>query len=141
MTDSHSIALVDLTSEVVISYFGKNNVGSSELHGLITSVYAMLALLVRPEAQAKKPMKLVPPVSIKKSVTDEYLISLEDGKRYQSLKRHLTTRGLTPEHYRIKWGLPKDYPMDAPAYKVRRSEIAKKRGLGRARQGYLQRSV
>lgn len=139
MTVSQSVAIVDLTSEVVRAYFERNHLGLSELHELIASVHATLVILSRPQAQASAPVKLVPPVSIKKSVTDGYLISLEDGKRYQSLKRHLTTRGLTPDQYRVKWGLPNDYPMDAPAYTVRRSEMAKKRGLGRARQVALQR--
>ena len=81
-----------------------------------------------------EPEKLVPPVSIRKSVTDEYLISLEDGKQYQSLKRHLAKRGLTPDEYRAKWGLPHDYPMTAPGYSARRSELAKSIGLGSLRK-------
>ena len=71
-----------------------------------------------------------PPVSIKKSITPDFLISLEDGKRYKSLKRHLKGRGLTPEQYREKWGLPRDYPMVAPNYAKQRSELAKAIGLG-----------
>ena len=80
------------------------------------------------------PAPLVPVVSIKKSVTDDYLISMEDGKQYQSLKRHLATRGLTPDQYRAKWGLPNDYPMVAPGYSARRSELAKNLGLGSIRR-------
>ena len=76
-------------------------------------------------------MKLTPPVPIKRSVTPDHIISLEDGKAYKSLKRHLTTRGLTPTEYRHKWGLPADYPMVAPNYAAQRSAFAKKIGLGR----------
>ncbi len=83
---------------------------------------------------APEPTKLVPPVSIKKSVTDDYLISLEDGQQYQSLKRHLSKHGLTPEEYRAKWGLPHDYPMTAPGYSARRSALAKSLGLGNIRR-------
>ena len=82
-----------------------------------------------PEAAA-----LVPAVSIKKSVTPDYLISLEDGKRYKALKRHLRTRGMTPDEYRIKWGLPQDYPMVAASYSEKRSQLAKNSGLGAQRR-------
>jgi predicted transcriptional regulator len=82
----------------------------------------------------KEPVKaepLKPPVSIKRSITPDYLISLEDGRQYKSLKRHLAGKGLSPAQYREKWGLPKDYPMVAPAYAAQRSELAKRMGLGR----------
>ncbi|HZA91960.1 MAG TPA: MucR family transcriptional regulator, partial [Gemmatimonadales bacterium] len=78
--------------------------------------------------------ELQPPVPIKKSITPDFLISLEDGKRYKSLKRHLTGRGLTPEQYREKWGLPRDYPMVAPNYAKQRSELARASGLGQVRR-------
>ena len=84
----------------------------------------------------REPEKLVPPVSIKKSLTDDYLVSLEDGKQCQSLKRHLSKRGLTPQEYRAKWGLAADYPMVAPAYARKRSELAKSIGLGSLRRRY-----
>jgi predicted transcriptional regulator len=79
-------------------------------------------------------VKLTPPVPIRKSVTPDHIISLEDGKAYKSLKRHLTTRGLTPVEYRQKWGLPSDYPMVAPNYAAQRSELAKATGLGQQRR-------
>ena len=86
--------------------------------------------------EAEKPTEApVPPVSIKKSVTPDFLISLEDGRRYKSLKRHLKGRGLSPEQYREKWGLPRDYPMVAPNYAKQRSELAKASGLGQLRRG------
>jgi len=75
-----------------------------------------------------------PAVPVKKSITPDHLISLEDGKRYKSLRRHLSTRGLTPEQYREKWGLPRDYPMVAPNYSKQRSELAKSAGLGQMRR-------
>ena len=139
MPDFNSVALVEKTSEVVAAYLAKNHVQPSDLPSLIASVHAIFGTLGKPEAPAQEPAKLVPPVSIKKSVTDEYLVSLEDGKRYKSLKRHLGTHDLTPNEYRAKWGLPSDYPMTAPAYAARRSELAKTLGLGRARQGSLQK--
>ena len=94
---------------------------------------ALASLAHAPEA-APGPDKPVPPVSIRKSLTDDYLISLEDGKQYQSLKRHLAGRGLTPADYREKWGLPHDYPMVSPAYARKRSELAKSYGLGSLRK-------
>ena len=112
----------------------KNHVRAAELPDLISNVHAALAGMGSVPAAEPEPAKPVPPVSIKKSVTDGYLISLEDGKQYQSLKRHLTKRGLTPAEYRAKWGLPNDYPMTAPGYSARRSELAKSIGLGSIRR-------
>ena len=134
MTDPTSTALAEMTSEVVAAYVVQNHIQPRELPSLIASVHAAFGGLGQPEVQAVEPEKLVPPVSIKKSLTDDYLVSMEDGKRYQSLKRHLSTRGLTPADYRAKWGLPQDYPMVAPAFAAKRSEIAKTIGLGRKRQ-------
>ena len=104
MSDLDPTALAEMTSEVVAAYVAKNHLQPSELPTLIASVHAALDGLGQPEVQAVEPEKLVPPVSIKKSVTDQHLISMEDGKRYKSLKRHLGTRGLTPDQYRAKWG-------------------------------------
>jgi predicted transcriptional regulator len=99
---------------------------------LIRSVYDQLGKLDRLiEPEAERP---VPPVPIKKTVTPDHIVSLEDGRPYKSLKRHLSGRGLTPEHYRQKWGLPSDYPMVAANYAAQRSELAKSIGLGRSRQ-------
>ena len=131
MSDSTSTIIAEVTSEVVAAYVAKNHLQPSELPSLIASVHAAFGGLGKPEAPAVEPTKLVPPVSIRKSITDEYLVSMEDGKRYKSLKRHLSIRGLTPNEYRAKWGLSSDYPMIAPAYAARRSEIAKTIGLGR----------
>ncbi len=134
MTDaasaSNQTTLVEMTTEVVAAYTAKNHVQPGELPALIASVHAAFIGLGKPPEAVLEPEKLVPPVSIKKSVTDEYLISLEDGKRYQTLKRHLSKRGLSPAEYRAKWSLPNDYPMTSPSYAARRSELAKTIGLG-----------
>jgi predicted transcriptional regulator len=121
--------LVELTSEIVSAYVTHNKVSSEDLPGVITSVHGALQGLDK--AKQREPEKPTPMVPIKKSITADYLISLEDGKRYKSLKRHLAGRGLTPAEYRTKWGLPKDYPMVAPNYSAQRSELAKSLGLGR----------
>ena len=141
MPDWMNTTLAEVTSEVVAAYVAKNHLQPSELPSLISSVHAALGSLGKPVEPAEAPVKLLPPVSIKKSVADDYLVSMEDGKRYKSLKRHLGTHGLTPTEYRAKWGLPQDYPMVAPAYAARRSELAKTLGLGRTRQGALQKQA
>lgn len=127
-------ALAEIASEVVSAYLAKNHIPPAELPSLITSVYSAFAGLGRAPAPAAEPEKPVPAVPIRKSVTDEYLVSLEDGKHYSTLKRHLTKLGLTPADYRAKWGLPADYPMTSPAYARQRSELAKSIGLGQKRR-------
>ena len=121
--------LADLAAAIVSAYVSNNSVPAAELPSLITSVHASLVNLGN--AIVEEPAKPVPPMPIKKTVTPDYIISLEDGKQYKSLKRHLSTRGLTPEEYRRKWGLPHDYPMVAATYAAQRSELAKNSGLGR----------
>jgi predicted transcriptional regulator len=122
-----------LTADVVSAFVSHNSVRAADLPDLIASVHAALQGLKAP--QQAEPEKREPPVSIKKSITPDFLISMEDGKRYKSLKRHLTGRGLTPEQYREKWGLPRDYPMVAPNYAKQRSELARASGLGQIRRG------
>jgi len=122
--------VLEMTTEVIAAYVSNNPVSSLELPNLIGEVYGAFLKF----DNSKKPFvkKLIPAVSIKKSLNDEYLICLEDGRKYKSLKRHLRTRyGITPEQYREKWGLPSDYPMVAPAYAKARSLLARKIGLGR----------
>ncbi len=134
MPAQDSVALVEMTTELVAAYVANNHVQPAEMPALIASIHGAFVSLgsaPQPVTEAEKP---TPPVSIKKSITDEYLVSLEDGKRYQSLKRHLAKHGLTPAEYREKWGLPKDYPMVAAAYSAKRSALAKSRGLGNKRQ-------
>jgi predicted transcriptional regulator len=121
---------VDLTADVVAAFVSNNSISATDLPGLIASIHAGIVGLSAP-APAPEAEKPVPAVPIKKSVTPDYIISLEDGRQYKSLKRHLTGRGLTPADYRAKWGLPRDYPMVAANYAARRSEMAKAIGLGR----------
>src|ERR671916_777525 len=121
-----------LTAEVVSAYVANNSLRPADIPDLIESVHrALQGLSAPPKAE---PEKREPPVSIKKSITPDFLISLEDGKRYKSLKRHLKGRGLTPEQYREKWGLPREYPMVAPNYARQRSDLAKALGLGQLRR-------
>ena len=131
-TTSASNNLVELAADVVSAYVSNNSVSSSALPEIIASVYGALTALTAP-APAPEAEKPVPAVPIKKSVTPDYLISLEDGRRYKSLRRHLGGRGLSPDQYRAKWGLSPDYPMVAPNYAKQRSELAKSMGLGRKR--------
>ncbi|WP_407529602.1 MucR family transcriptional regulator [Methylobacterium oryzisoli] len=132
MSEEAASGPIELVSDIVSAYVSKNSVPPGELPGLIQSVYQSLVGLGQPAEP--EPMKLTPPVPIKKSVTPDHIISLEDGRPYKSLKRHLTTRGLSPAEYRQKWGLPSDYPMGAANYAAQRSELAKSLGLGQQRR-------
>ena len=123
--------LADITSELVAAYVTQNHVQPSELPALIASVHATLGNLGKAPAPEVSAEPLKPAVPIKKSITDDYLISLEDGRKLKSMKRYLAGLGMTPAEYRSKWGLPNDYPMVAPAYAAKRSELAKNLGLGR----------
>ena len=127
--------LLTLTADIVASHVSNNGVPVSELPQLIQQVYATLAALGQETAPV--PEKLEPAVPIRKSVTPEYIICLEDGKKLKMLKRHLRTAyNMSPEEYREKWGLPADYPMVAPSYAKQRSKLAKQIGLGtRGRKG------
>jgi predicted transcriptional regulator len=129
--ESTEFDLTSLAADIVSAYVANNAVGSDKLPDLIGSVYGALS---RASAQAVEPEKveLKPAVAIKKSVMPEYIICLEDGQKFKSLKRHLKTHyDLSPEDYREKWGLPRDYPMVAPSYAAARSDLAKNMGLGR----------
>jgi len=130
-TAEGSSELLKLVSEIVASYVSNNPVPVSELPAMIRSVHATLGGLSGSLAiDAVTSQK--PAVTIKKSITPEYLICLEDGKKLKMLKRYLRSRyGLSPDQYRTKWGLPADYPMVASNYAAQRSEFAKKIGLGR----------
>jgi predicted transcriptional regulator len=131
-TDIQPQELVELTSEIVSAYVANNKIPTAELPEVIASVHTALRKL--DEKKPPEPEKPTPLMPIKKTLTADYLISLEDGRRYKSLKRHLSGRGLTPAEYREKWGLPKDYPMVAPNYAKQRSELAKALGLGQQRR-------
>ncbi|MDJ0513855.1 MAG: MucR family transcriptional regulator [Methyloceanibacter sp.] len=126
--------LVELTAEIVSAYVSNNTVVAADVPALINNVYDALK---KASASGLQPVKeeLRPAVPIKKSVTAEYIICLEDGKKFKSLKRHLRTHyDLSPEEYREKWGLPHDYPMVAPNYAAARSDLAKRMGLGQRRR-------
>jgi predicted transcriptional regulator len=123
--------LLRMTADVVAAYVSNNTLPTTQLAEIINAVYNSLKSL---ESQAGEPQPepLKPAVPIRKSVTPDYLICLEDGKKLKMLKRHLrSTYNMTPDEYRAKWGLPADYPMVAPNYAEQRSEFAKKIGLGR----------
>lgn len=135
MSDTPGKSYIELTASIVSAYVSNNATQASEIPALIGQIHAALQRLSagRPEVAPQEPAK--PAVPVKKSVTPEYLICLEDGKRFKSLKRHLRTQyKMTPEQYREKWGLPADYPMVAPNYAVERSQLAKKMGLGQQRR-------
>jgi predicted transcriptional regulator len=124
--------LLRMTTDVVAAYVSNNTLPTAQLAEVINAVYSSLKSLEGQVAQVQ-PEPLKPAISIRKSVTPEFLICLEDGKKLKMLKRHLrSTYNMTPDEYRLKWGLAPDYPMVAPNYAERRSEFAKKIGLGRS---------
>lgn len=128
--------LLELTADIVAAYVGNNTVAQSDLPKLIANIYQSLAAAPEGGAENKpaEAMELKPAVPVRKSITPDYIICLEDGKKFKSLKRHLRTHyDLSPEQYREKWGLPADYPMVAPSYAEARSSLAKKIGLGQNR--------
>lgn len=137
----NELLFVEYTSRVVSAYVSNNVVHSTELPKLIDSVYSALQI-VSHTTQASPPIeKPKPPVPVRKSIEHDYLICLEDGRRFKSLKRHLMTSfNMTPDQYREKWDLPADYPMVAPAYAAARSKLAKEMGLGRKALKFGRRS-
>lgn len=123
-------SLIGLVADIVSAYVSNNSVPAADLPGLIATTHAAISGLGAPPSPVidERP---TPVVSIKKSITPEFLICLEDGKKFKSLKRHLRTAyNMSPEEYRARWGLPSDYPMVAPSYAEARSSLAKKIGLG-----------
>jgi predicted transcriptional regulator len=124
---------IELSADIVSAYVSNNSVPATDLPSLLQSVYA--ALTKTAQGQREEPQaELVPAVSVRKSVTPDAIICLDDGKKFKSLKRHLrTTYDMTPDDYRTKWNLPPDYPMVAPSYAGKRSELAKSIGLGKRR--------
>jgi len=122
--------LIEMTAGIVSAYVGNNVVATADLPALIQRVHAALATVGSPAVEPA-PAPKEPAVTIKKSITPDFLICLEDGRKFKSLKRHLRTKyDMTPEEYRAKWNLPKDYPMVAPNYAEARSNLAKQMGLG-----------
>ncbi|ESQ79654.1 MucR family transcriptional regulator [Asticcacaulis sp. YBE204] len=122
--------ITEMAVEIVSAYVGNNSVSASELPALIQNVYAALNSIGLGEAPAPEAPK-EPAVSVKKSISNDFIVCLEDGRKFKSLKRHLRTKyNMSPEEYRAKWNLPKDYPMVAPNYAKARSDLAKQMGLG-----------
>lgn len=122
--------LVGLTAEIISAYVSNNSVGREDLAGIIADVHDALSRASQRVGGAERE-ELKPAIALKKSVTPDYIVCLEDGKKFKSLKRHLRTHyNLSPEEYREKWGLPHDYPMVAPNYAAARSHLAKQMGLG-----------
>lgn len=135
MADNESADFIELTADIVSAYVSNNSVPAGELPGLISEVHSALSRVmggVAPVVPTEAPKPAIP---VKKSITADFLVCLEDGKKFKSLKRHLRTQyNMSPEQYREKWGLPPDYPMVAPNYAEARSQLAKKMGLGQQRR-------
>ena len=134
MTDAPGKSFIDLTANIVSAYLSNNPTPAAEIPALISQIHA--ALVRVSSGRTESPLEPAKPaVSIKKSISPDYIVCLEDGKRFKSLKRHLRTQyNMTPEAYREKWGLPADYPMVAPNYAAARSQLAKQMGLGQQRR-------
>ena len=127
-------SFIQLTAEIVSAYVSNNSVSAADIPALINQVHAALTRVSAGQGDAPaEPLR--PAVPIKKSITPDYLVCLEDGKKFKSLKRHLRTQyNMTPEQYRERWGLAADYPMVAPNYAQARSQLAKQMGLGQQRR-------
>ncbi|CAN5159960.1 MucR family transcriptional regulator [soil metagenome] len=135
MADNDGSEFIELTADIVSAYVSNNSVPASDLPALISDVHAALGRVISGSAPVVPAEAPKPAIPVKKSITADYLICLEDGKKFKSLKRHLRTQyNMSPEQYREKWGLPPDYPMVAPNYAEARSQLAKKMGLGQQRR-------
>ena len=131
---SDKASCLQLTANIVSAYVSNSTVSITELPALISQVHSALMRVSSGAAAAASAEPLKPAVAIKRSITPEYLVCLEDGKKFKSLKRHLRTQyQMTPDQYRAKWNLPADYPMIAPNYAAVRSQLAKQMGLGQQR--------
>ena len=125
---------IELTAQIVSAYVSHNPVPSAEIPGLITQVHSALKRISAGQPAASSD-GVKPAVPVKRSINSDYIVCLEDGKKFKSLRRHLRTHyNMTPEQYREKWGLPPDYPMVAPNYAAARSQLAKQMGLGQQRR-------
>ncbi len=132
--NSEHSSVLELTADIVSAYVSNNPIAAGEIPGLINQIHSAL-LRVSSGTGPVSAEALKPAVAVKKSVTPDHIICLEDGKKFKSLKRHLRTQyNVTPEQYRDKWGLPPDYPMVAPNYAAARSQLAKQMGLGQQRR-------
>jgi predicted transcriptional regulator len=130
----HTTSFIELTANIVSAYVSNNPVPAADIPTLINQIHSALMQVSAGRADvAAEPLR--PAVSIKKSITPDHLVCLEDGKKFKSLRRHLRSQyNMTPEQYREKWGLPPDYPMVAPNYAAARSQLAKQMGLGQQRR-------
>jgi predicted transcriptional regulator len=133
----HATSLIELTANIVSAYVGKNAISAGDIPTLIGQIHAALLQVSAGQGDATvEPLR--PAVSVKRSITPDHLVCLEDGKKFKSLRRHLRSQyNMTPEQYREKWGLPPDYPMVAPNYAAARSRLAKQMGLGQQRRRRL----
>jgi predicted transcriptional regulator len=132
--------LIDLAADIVSAYVSKNSVPQADLPALIHSIHTALSKATQGATETSKE-ELTPAVPIKKSITPDYMICLDDGKKFKSLKRHLRTAyNLTPDQYRARWNLPSDYPMVAPNYAQARSALARSMGLGQKRAASRKKS-
>jgi predicted transcriptional regulator len=132
---SDEVSYIQLTANIVSAYVSNNTVSSAEIPALISQVYSALMRVSNGAAVAAPVEPFKSAVSIKRSITPEYLVCLEDGRKFKSLKRHLRSQyQMTPDQYRAKWNLPGDYPMVAPKYAAVRSRLAKQMGLGQQRR-------
>jgi len=126
---------IELTTKIVSAFVSNNSVAAGDIPALINQVHSALLRVSSGGGKEQPAEPLKPAVPVKKSITPDYLVCLEDGKKFKSLKRHLRTQyNVTPEQYREKWGLPPDYPMVAPNYAAARSKLAKDMGLGQQRR-------
>jgi predicted transcriptional regulator len=134
MDETNRADLVELTADIISAYVSNNTVVASDLPAIISDVHEALSKASQRLGPTERE-ELRPAVAVKKSVTPDYIVCLEDGKKFKSLKRHLRTHyNLSPEEYREKWGQPHDYPMVAPNYAAARSQLAKQMGLGTRRE-------
>jgi predicted transcriptional regulator len=122
--------IIEMTTEIVANYVTGNKVAAADLPGLINSIHQTLVSVDAPQSEPTVELDKPTAAQIRKSIKPDGLISFEDGKTYQTLKRHLSGRGITLADYKAKWGLPHDYPTTSPSYSARRSEMAKSNGLG-----------
>lgn len=132
---------IEVVADLVSAYVSNNSMRASDLPDFIASIHASIQHLAAGQVETPPAPPPVPAVPIKKSLTQDHIICLEDGKKFRSLKRHLgTVYNMTPDEYRTKWGLPKDYPMVAPGYSEIRSKLAKDIGLGQQRADAVEAS-
>lgn len=134
MTSFNGGSFIELTADIVSAYVSNNAVSAAEIPGLINQIHSALVRVSGGNLEAQ-PESLKPAIAVKRSITPDYIVCLEDGKKFKSLKRHLRTQyNMTPEQYREKWGLAPEYPMVAPNYAAARSQLAKQMGLGQQRR-------